>query len=302
MIKNLIKKILYLPQLILIQFFFLIEAILKSFFSDGYSLEPRNYFLKKIDLENKTKNITHVAENGKKISFDIYVPNKICEFRCETFSTKEPEMLEWLETYGGNGPLFDIGANVGLYSLYYSLYYDQKAYAFEPSVFNLKLLAKNISLNRASDRIKLITNPLSKESGIQSFINSTNEEGAALNTFGVEYGYDGNKLCIKTEYSLLGLSLDDLLKFQLIKEKPSLIKIDVDGIEHLILSGAKETLKAPSCKSVFVEVNDNFFDQANNVKKTLNECGFLLKKKQHGEMFNQSEKYQNLYNQIWVKK
>ena len=34
-------------------------------------------------------------------SFHLYTPNDICNYRHKTFSTKEPEMLEWIEEYGG---------------------------------------------------------------------------------------------------------------------------------------------------------------------------------------------------------
>ena len=39
----------------------------------------------------------------------------------ETFETKEPETLKWIDEYGGDGAFYDIGANVGLYSLYFAL-------------------------------------------------------------------------------------------------------------------------------------------------------------------------------------
>mgnify|MGYP001474305760 CR=1 FL=1 len=59
-----------------------------------------------------------------------------------------------------------------------------------------------------------------------------------------------------------------------------MIKVDVDGIEHLILSGAKETLRNSVCKTVLIEVNDSFSDQAGETMSILTECGFSLKEKQ----------------------
>ena len=91
----------------------------------------------------------------------------------------------------------------------------------------------------------------------------------------------------------MGYSLDFLLEHGLLPEIPTMIKIDVDGIEHLILAGAKETLRNPICKTVLVEINDSFSEQAVIASKILSECGFSLKVKDHvsGKM----------YNQIWVK-
>ena len=48
---------------------------------------------------------------------------------------------------------------------------------------------------------------------------------------------------------------------------PDYIKIDVDGIEHLILEGGKETLKNKKIKSILIEINENFEDQKNRLIK-----------------------------------
>ena len=66
-----------------------------------------------------------------------------------------------------------------------------------------------------------------------------------------------------------------LLKF----EKPNYIKIDVDGIEHLILKGSTDTLR--SVKSILVEVNKNFDRQSIDIEKYLTQSGFKLEQKRY---------------------
>jgi len=209
-------------------------------------------------------------------------------------------MLEWIEEYGG-GVFFDIGANIGIYSLFYTQVKQGNVYSFEPSVFNLRQLAKNISINELSERITIISNPLSDSTGIAKFINGSADEGGALSAFGVEYGHDGEPIISDINYSVLGFSLDDMFEKSVLTEKPSLIKIDVDGIEHLILKGAAKTLKSKELKSLFIEVNDDFKEQANQVKDVLESAGFVLKEKRHSEMFEGSERFGRTYNQIWVR-
>ena len=46
---------------------------------------------------------------------------------------------------------------------------------------------------------------------------------------------------------------------------PNFIKIDVDGIEHLILEGGNQILK--KTKSILVEIDDSFTLQVENTKK-----------------------------------
>ena len=59
-------------------------------------------------------------------------------------------------------------------------------------------------------------------------------------------------------------------------KKPDYIKIDVDGIEHLILEGAS-LLKNLSNIEILIEINDNFIEQKKSAGQ-LEEYNFSLKK------------------------
>src|SRR5262249_5088133 len=72
----------------------------------------------------------------------LSVPNALNQFRAQTFSTKEPETLEWIDTMARGAVMWDIGANVGLYSCYAAKSRGCRVFAFEPSVFNLETLAR----------------------------------------------------------------------------------------------------------------------------------------------------------------
>jgi len=78
------------------------------------------------------------------------------------------------------------------------------------------------------------------------------------------------------------------------------MKIDVDGIERLILSGVRSALRAPTLRSVLVEVNDEFRELASEVARHLAEAGFQLKAKRHAEVFD-SGHFATSFNQIWVR-
>lgn len=251
-------------------------------------------------IYSKTKTVQHKSSECV-INLIIHTPNTLCAYRADTFSTKEPETLAWIDEYGGDGPLFDIGANIGLYSLYYAATKAGNVYSFEPSVLNLKLLAKNIHTNGLEKKIRIITNPLTDHNDFADFSLSSIDEGGALSTFGVKYGHDGEDLNTIFRYKTLGLTLDYLLSVKLIKDSPQLIKIDVDGIEHLILAGAVDVLKSPNLKSLLIEVNDNFQLQATNVNKLLTNSGFYLQDKLGSET-NAAGKLSGTFNQIWFRK
>jgi hypothetical protein len=81
--------------------------------------------------------------------------------------------------------------------------------------------------------------------------------------------------------------------------KPDYIKIDVDGIEHLILGAGRDVLL--NVKGVLVEVNDDFKVLADGCREILLDSGLVLAHKLHSEMFNNSKDFGHLYNQIWIR-
>jgi hypothetical protein len=67
-----------------------------------------------LDLSMKqTKEIEH---SGVKLKFAV--PNLLSKYRADSFSTKEPETLEWIDQMSDGSVVWDIGANVGIYSVY----------------------------------------------------------------------------------------------------------------------------------------------------------------------------------------
>ena len=63
-------------------------------------------------------NIEHMDSNKKHHKLKISTPNLITTTRAKTFSSKEPDTLIWIDGFNENSIFFDIGANIGLYSLY----------------------------------------------------------------------------------------------------------------------------------------------------------------------------------------
>ena len=245
------------------------------------------------------KNITHNSKDRSTTSLKIYTPNSINYFRAESFSTKEPETLEWIDEYGKGNIFYDIGANVGLYSLYFSKKHLLHSYAFEPSVFNLECLARNINLNDLQDMITIMPFALSEKTFESKFYLSSVEMGSAHSTFGKKIGHDGLILNSKFEYLCTSFTLDFLIN-NLIIQPPGLIKIDVDGIEDLVLQGGQSTLTSPDLTSILVEVNDDYTVLSRAVSTLLLQSGFVLREKRQSKMFVDSI-YSNSYNQIWVK-
>lgn len=257
--------------------------------------EGRGY-LRNQQVTNARLQVSEVQHAGLFLKFST--PNTLSVFRAESFLTKEPETLEWIDSIPEGSRLWDIGANVGLYSIYAAKKRNCQVWAFEPSVFNLELLARNIFLNGLDNQVCIIPLPLTDQLGASQLRMTSTEWGGALSTFGRDYGWDGNKLQQKFVFQTMGITMEDAVGL-LGLPRPDYIKIDVDGIEHLILQGGMSVLR--EAKGILIEVNDNFHDQAELCQKLLNEAGFILQEKRHSEMFDSSDSFGggDVWNQIW---
>lgn len=232
-----------------------------------------------------------VKHRNTEMSFSA--PNELTQYRVRTFSTKEPDTLVWLDTIPEEAVLWDVGANVGLYSIYAAKKGRVRVFSFEPSVFNLELLARNIYANGLHERITVVPNALSDRSGPSLFKMSTTAWGGALSAFGQDFDQHGNKLSSVFEYQTMGMTMDDAVNLFGVPA-PRFIKIDVDGIEHFILRGGAEVLK--HVESALIEIDDDFVEQAEESTRHLVSAGLVLKKK------FELPSAGNQHNQWWIRK
>jgi FkbM family methyltransferase len=225
----------------------------------------------------------------------LSTPNYLNQFRASSFSVKEPETLEWIDQITTGSVVWDIGANVGLYSCYAAKKRGCRVFSFEPSIFNLELLARNIFNNQLQDLITIVPLPLSESLSVNKLNMSSTEWGGALSTFGYDFGHDGVKMNKVFEFSTIGISMVDAIKLLNIPQ-PDYIKLDVDGIEHLILKGGASVLE--NVKGILIEINDDFEKQSVDAMQYLEKSGLVLKDKRHAEYFENTI-FNKTFNQIW---
>jgi len=242
---------------------------------------------------------------NQKINF--FVPNQLTEWRVDTFHNKEPETLEWIDTFDKSGDFifWDIGANIGLYSIYNSLKHKKsQTISFEPSTSNLRVLSRNISINNLFDRIKIFTAPLTK--GENKFLimkEGEFQEGGALNSFGENFDFEGKKFSSKMNYQIYGTNINYLIDNKIL-DIPDYIKIDVDGIEHLILEGGNKYLSNKKIKSLSIEINENFTEQHEKVIEIMKKNDFKILHKKHNEDLFKNDPYNKFirtFNYIFIR-
>lgn len=183
---------------------------------------------------------------------------------------KEPETVEWLLSYSGSGPvLYDIGANVGTYSLIAAAADPAaRVVALEPGYATFPRLVDNVRANSFGDRVAALPIALGDRTELVTFAYATVEPGAADHP-GILGGTAGRPVA---SHPVLCYRLDDLIeRFGL--PEPTLLKLDVDGAETGVLRGATATLRSKGLASVLVEVREGSTEAA-AVAKILSEAGF----------------------------
>ena len=265
---NVIRKIL---SLILINFIKLINFILKK---------DDNLFCNKI-IES-LNNELYIKKKILNSQLKFYCPTKIIEWRVNNLLEKEPKTIEWINNFKGNKIIFwDVGANIGTYSIYAALKHAGKIKinCFEPSTSILRVLSHNISINNYHNEIEIVQLPLFNKNFEFSLMNESRFlVRAALHSFSVDHDFKGKKFSINNKYNLIGLSIDFLLENKVLLP-PNYLKIDVDGIEHLILDGAKKLLSSQYRPlEILIELHKEFEEQFNKV--------FEIMKKNNYELVN----------------
>ena len=262
-----IKKLASLIYKLIFLFLKFFDTITKKRLSYAFKDEIQKNSYESIDIK------------GKKTNF--FIPNSFTKYRLSTFYFKEPDTIKWLNEFEDKDNLifWDIGANVGNYSIYAAQKYNSiNVVAFEPSHSNLRILSRNISINNLSNKINIIQLPLSNQELQLNLMNETDfVEGGSFNSFKETYTSSKQKTNWKNSYKILGTSIDYLVEKKILNI-PDYIKIDVDGIEHLIIKGGENCLKNPKIKSILIELYEDFKDQYDTVFKILEKSGFILDK------------------------
>eukprot|EP00825_Cyclidium_porcatum_P052411 TRINITY_DN9920_c0_g1_i1.p1 TRINITY_DN9920_c0_g1~~TRINITY_DN9920_c0_g1_i1.p1 ORF type:complete len:284 (-),score=-8.16 TRINITY_DN9920_c0_g1_i1:128-979(-) len=233
-----------------------------------------------------------------KISF--YCIGELALYRAQTLLTKEPETLEWIDSFGENEVLFDIGANVGCYSLY-AAKKNIPVISFEPSAANYFLLNRNIEINNLDGKIQAFCIAFDEISQAGFLHMPSTQLGGAINTFGKakeDLSFMGDAWSAKFRQGMISFSLDDFIRFYHL-DPPAHIKIDVDGIEDRILRGAKNTLSNPQVKSLLVELDTSQPGYDSTIAE-ITRLGFRLHAKTHAAVFDTGP-YRTVYNHIFVR-
>lgn len=215
-------------------------------------------------------------------------------FRAETFFSKEPDTLAWINTFKKGDVFYDIGANVGLYSLYAALR-GISTICFEPESQNYAELNRNIFLNKLDQKIRSFNLALSNEVKADYLYLSNFSKGAALHNFGEARDFNKNEFIPAIRQAVCSFTLDKFIEnFEL--PSPTHIKIDVDGLEKNVFEGADSVIQSSKTRSILIELNTQLKEDQ-SIIEALNNYGYRIVSQY--QMPNPSEKFRHIYNFIF---
>jgi FkbM family methyltransferase len=203
-----------------------------------------------------------VSYHGQTLHFHAVSPST--HWRVDHFFDAEPDTLQWLARMRPDEVLFDVGANVGTYSITAAKAHGARVLAFEPEALNYASLNRNIAFNGCENAVTAYCLAIAEGLKIDRFYLFGHGEGHAMHAFGApRHAAEGNGSDLAQfppcfVQGAVSLSIDALIANGL--PSPRYLKVDVDGIEPLVIKGARHLIETADQLSILVEANPSIGD------------------------------------------
>jgi FkbM family methyltransferase len=185
----------------------------------------------------------------------------------QTLGLYEPHLQHFLLKNLRTGSIFyDVGAHIGFFSLFASKMVGEQGcvYAFEPFLPNREKIEKAIAENEAWN-IELCSSAVCETRGTRQLV-----FGSSTSTPSLIPGTGDRAMQVDTT------TLDEFVKEN---HEPTLVKIDVEGAELLVLEGGQGLLSGDLAPTLIIEVHSAENDIL--VKGKLRGLGYHISDLQH---------------------
>jgi FkbM family methyltransferase len=226
-------------------------------------------------------------------------PNLFTKWRVDSLFTKEPDTIEWIRGFQPGEVFVDIGANVGMYTIWAAKTRGVRTFAFEPESQNYALLYRNIVMNGLSDHVVAYCLALSDTAGYSLLHLSEFKLGASCHSFGEKIDHQLEYRDTKLAQGCVSATLDALISDGVVAA-PNHIKIDVDGLEHKVLAGCRRALADPRLKSVLIEINTNL-ELHRQIIADMKKLGFGYSEQQVAQAQRNEGAFKGVGNYVFVR-
>jgi len=226
--------------------------------------------LRTIAWQGSEKLTTAVRRQFNKEVEKLLVPSPLPEWGSE-----EP-LVRTIQSYAkADDVIFDIGAFIGLYSIYLANHLDKAImYAFEANPVAYEVLLKNIKTFNLGNRI--ITENVALSDKMKEAVLHVSSDLARSSFYPRCAELDGNR--IVESITVQCTTIDRLVQSGICRP-PDIMKIDVEGHEYEVLKGATVTLEEKTPK-IFFEPHSaaNGASNESRIEDFLHQFGYRVEK------------------------
>ena len=217
--------------------------------------KPIRFIYNKIARLNKKTSITFLENKYSFWSPTFYLNDYI-----KNYAGEENLIKLIISKLKEDDIVWDVGANIGFHSILIAKTCTDKnvkVFSFEPEKKTFELLTKNIRLNELNN-----VNALNLALGEDNY--SREMYSSDTPNFGAHSFVQRNDYKVKRKGKQVEVVSGDNLIDKKKISVPTVIKIDVEGSEILVLKGLKQTLQNESLRLIFLEGHINLLPKFNS--------------------------------------
>jgi FkbM family methyltransferase len=193
--------------------------------------------------------IIRVKQDGRTYQFNCVTSHEIA--RAKHLFEKEAGTMQWLKQKITDTDVFyDIGANVGSYTIPAAVLGARRVLAFEPHPANVLSLITNIQANKVFERVSVFSCALHDQIGFFDMHYAGLDAGTSMHQL---HQSGNNSIPPGVTEKKYATTVDALILQGF--PPPTLVKLDVDGNELFVLRGMHQLLNTTPPRSLLVEMN-----------------------------------------------
>tara|TARA_Y100000741_G_scaffold303121_1_gene244939 strand:- start:2978 stop:3748 length:771 start_codon:yes stop_codon:yes gene_type:complete len=210
-------------------------------------------------------------------NFYLYLPRNINFFlNSKNYETETFNKIIEVNNKNNQDMVFiDIGANLGIYSLFFKKKYNSRVFLFEPDLNNLVALIKTKKKNNFLD-FNILPLGISNKNGKEDFLNDT--ISGLTGSLSKTRNYPQKRMNLEEYTEILTVKLDIFID---LFEKISWIKIDIEGHEVEAIQGMIGIIEKNQPNLIIEASIDNIF----KIKKLLKHINYKVEKINKGPNF-----------------
>lgn len=192
-------------------------------------------------MDQVTDDYSSITVAGSEYRFSTQTASEVDQLTA--FLEERSMVEEMVDDLSADNVVYDVGANVGMYSCVLDDFADQ-VHAFEPAPANVEAIHDNIRAN-GCERVHVHEVALGESNGQGTLSMNNDERGSPRHQVN---GDSSTQIDIE-------IQAVDALRSQGELPAPDAIKIDVEGGEIDVLEGMRKTLEQDAVKAVYVETH-----------------------------------------------